>query len=846
MNKLVLIDGNSILNRAYYAMPPLNDREGRNVNAVYGFMSILLKVLSDYKPTHIAVAFDKKGKNFRHKLYELYKANRKGMPDDLASQMPILMSVLETMNIEIVGKEGVEADDVIGTLAKRFDDNTFIVSGDKDLLQLIDDTTTVLLTKKGISEVETVDEKYLKEVFHLTPKQVIDYKSLRGDTSDNIPGVKGIGEKTAMSLIEEYSNLDNIYNNVEKIKGSLKEKLVNDKETAYLSYQLATIKTDVDIDCSIEDCAIFPFSNEVVNAFEKLDFNSLIKRLDNSSITAVDKVNSATVNIENIVISEVNELTEKVKFLQKANLVAVNFDKNIHFAVDEKINYEIEISDNFLDGMSFDTVIKIIKPLLESDVEKIVYDAKSLKRSLNKFGIDLPNTKWDLSIMQYLLEYRANKDFLSLANKYNVPTNATGMFIIAKILKEKLISTETIHLYNDIELPLMQVLYEMETYGVKVDVKYLNSLHEQFSKEIELLTAEAQELAGEKFNVMSPKQLATILFEKLMLAHGKKTKTGYSTDNDVLNKIVDAHPIVPLIIKIRQLSKLNGTYIEGLLPLISDKDLIHTNYNQTLTSTGRLSSSEPNLQNIPVRDDIGKDLRKMFIPQNDILISADYSQIELRLLADFSNDENLIDSFNSGKDIHRKVASEIFGIPSELVTDKMRRTAKAVNFGIIYGISDFGLSENVGISVSSAREYIKKYFETYPTIKAYLESLVDQAKSLGYVTTISGRRRIIPEISSSNYQIRSFGERAAMNMPLQGSAADIIKIAMINVSKQLEKQKLKSKLIMQVHDELIIDAVIDEKEKVENLLKEEMENAIKLKVKLTVNIESGVNLYESK
>ncbi|MDD4832698.1 MAG: DNA polymerase, partial [Clostridia bacterium] len=509
------------------------------------------------------------------------------------------------------------------------------------------------------------------------------------------------------------------------------------------------------------------------------------------------------------------------------------------------VMYEIEISDNFLDGINFADALSVIKPLLESETEKCVYDAKALKHLLDQYNIALNNVKWDVSIMQYLVEYRAFKNFETLTESYSVSVDAFGLSQVKDILEKNLKKTGTQKLYFDIELPLMQVLYEMENEGVAVDTDFLDNLHSQYVEKINELTKQVYFLAGEEFNILSTKQLSEILFTKLKLPHYKKTKTGYSTDNDVLEKLADEHPIVSLIVQIRRFSKLNGTYVEGLKPLVKN-GLLHTTYNQTLTTTGRLSSSEPNLQNIPIRNADGRELRKMFVPKYDLLVSADYSQIELRLLAQFSGDKNLRDAFNTDKDIHTEVAADIFGVPSEMVTANMRRAAKAVNFGIIYGISDFGLSQNIGISQSKAREYIKKYFERYPTIKAYLDNSVEQAKRDGFITTIAGRRRFIPELKSTNYQLRMFGERAAMNMPLQGSSADIIKIAMINVVNKMKQHGLKSKLIMQVHDELIIDTYADEISEVENILKNEMENAVKLDVKLTVNIEKGGNLFESK
>lgn len=839
MNTLLLVDGNSIFNRAYFALPAMNDSRGRNVNAVYGFLNILLKAFADCAPTHVAVAFDMPGKNFRHALYGDYKANRKGMPDDLAVQLPVLQDVLAAMNIAIVQKSGVEADDIIGTLSKCPGAQKLLVTGDRDLLQLIDADTTVLLTKKGVSEVERLDEKTLKENYSMEPWQIVEYKALRGDVSDNIPGVRGVGEKTAAALLAEYGSLDNIYLNLDKIKGSLRDKLVENKDTAYLSKKLATIETCVDCACPLEEMKLKPFSPGLKDKFNELEFRSLIKKLNLSETQP--RAPEQTCAREKI--EDINALKALAQRL--ANIGgAFHIGGEVTF-FDGKTLYSAAVSDNFLEGMNFADILGASKPFLESAAEKCVYDAKSLKHTLFDSGIRLNGVKWDVSVMQYLVEYRSFKSFESLAQNYGVSADAFGLYRTREILSQSLKNTDTEKLYFDIELPLTQVLFDMETEGVKVDGDFLDTLGAGYTAEINGLSEEAYRYAGEKFNILSTKQLSAVLFDKLKLPHYRKTKTGFSTDNDVLEKIMDIHPIIPLIVKIRRAAKLNGTYVEGIKPLIKN-GLLHTTYNQTLTATGRLSSSEPNLQNIPIRNDQARELRKMFLAKYDLLISADYSQIELRLLAHFSGDKNLTAAFNGGKDIHTEVAAEIFGVPAEMVTANMRRTAKAVNFGIIYGISDYGLSENIGISTAKAKNYIKKYFEKYPSIKAYLDSSVEKAKSDGFVATIAGRRRMIPELKSSNYQLRMFGERVAMNMPLQGSSADIIKIAMIKVSERFAENKMRSKLIMQVHDELIVDAFQSEAEEVERILKYEMENAVKLSVKLTVNIEKGKNLYESK
>ena len=794
----MLLDGNSIFNRAYYALPVLNDKGGKNINAVYGFMNILVKAMTELNPTHIAVAFDKRGHNFRKDIYQGYKATRRPMPDDMARQMPVLQELLADMKIKTVDSAGVEADDIIGTLTKRFGVPTLIITGDKDMFQLVDEKTTVLLTKRGVSETEAVTPALLLENYGLKAEQVVEYKALRGDASDNIPGVKGIGEKGAVSLLLEYGTVDNIYAHIDEIKGALRTKLVEGKQSAYMSRELATIRTDADIPCRFEECERPKvYGAEVKKTFEWLEFRSLLKR-----IPVVGDVREKKLETEVIKITDTEELRRLAR--RSCDEVAVLIDENIYVSFEDGKEYEIPITHNFLDGIRYPEALEALKPLFGGEGGKIVYDSKSMKHALDEFGITLSNVKWDISIMQYLVEYRAFKELKALVERYEVAPHACGLRQLKEILAAQMEEAGVVRLYHEIEMPLAEVLFEMEKTGVAADTEVLNRLGAEYTAEIESVSEEIYSLAGERFNISSSMQLSRILFEKLGLPTYKKTKKGFSTDTEVLNKLMNLHPLVPLVLKYRQVTKLNSTYIEGIRPYVRD-GVIHTKYNQTLTSTGRLSSSEPNLQNIPVRDEAGKEIRRMFVPQQDVLISADYSQIELRLLADFSRDASLIDAFNRGEDIHAIVAAEIFGIPKELVTANMRRNAKVVNFGIIYGMSDFGLSESIGVSVAKAREYIKTYYERYPTIKNYLNGNVEQARKTGYVTTITGRRRQIPEINSSNFQLRSFGERAAMNMPLQGSAADIIKLAMIRVNNLLVSGGYKSKLIMQIHDELIVD-----------------------------------------
>ena len=837
--KLLLIDGNSIINRAFFALPFLSDSQGRNVNAVYGFMNIFLKCIQDYSPNKVVVAFDMRGHNFRKDLYADYKANRKGMPDDLAAQMPILEELLQLMSVTIVKKAGVEADDIIGTISSHFDGESIIISGDRDMLQLVSNNTTVLLTKRGVTEVETVDPSYLQEVYHLTPKQVIEYKALRGDTSDNIPGVKGVGEKTAMQLLEKYGDIDNIYANINEQKGALKDKLVNDKDMAFISRQLATIVTDADITYDMDSCALPVFDATVRQRLEQLQFKSILARL-NFDETSLEE----NVQVESVLVETCSQLEQLVVDFAKSKFAFHIAGTDIYLSNSAKKQYVVHISDSFLDEINESSFCTTIAPLLASNALKIVYDAKALRHKLDQMGLTLNNVLHDVCLMQYLVEYRSYKDVESLCGANGYEQLGAGIFAVADKLSKQLAENGVEHLYKDIELPLSDLLYRMEVEGVKIDVELLDQMSKDLHLKLDDLTQQIYALAEEKFNINSTMQLSRILFEKFGLPHGRKTQRGYSTDNETLESLHDKHPIIEPILEYRKVSKLLSTYIDGIRQSVRSGK-VHTTFNQTLTSTGRLSSSEPNLQNIPIRTEFGKEIRKLFVSKHGVFVGADYSQIELRLLAAFSKDETLLDCYRSGKDIHTAVASEILGIPQEMVNADMRRMAKAVNFGIIYGISDYGLSQNAKISVPKAREYIKLYFEKYPTIKNYLDSCVEQAKSDGYITTITGRRRQIPEIKSSNYNMRSFGERAAMNMPLQGSAADIMKIAMLKVDEALRTAGLKSKIVLQIHDELIVDCYKDEAEQVKLIVKQQMESAVELVCPLVAQTEQGENLYEA-
>ena len=841
MEKIVFFDGNSILNRAYYAIPPLNDRDGVNVNAVLGFLNIFLKTLEEEKPTGVVVAFDKRGKNFRKQLYEGYKATRKGMPDDLAAQMPILKNILSLMHVKYVEKEGVEADDIIGTLSARFGVSSVIFTGDKDLLQLIDDNTTVVLTKRGVSEVARMDEETTKAETGVSPAQIVDYKALCGDASDNIPGVAGIGQKSAVGLLQEYGDIDNLYKKLDNVKGATLKKLQEGREMAFLSRQLATIIRDADVECSLNECGLPVFDSAVKAELARHDFRSIINRIE---FTDGDGKTGSSKTVSVVEITTEKDLISVFDSHPSPREMAFVLSDTIYFAYDADTEYKVVLSDNFLDGMTLSGALILFTPLLNGDVGKIVYDGKGLKRTLAEWGFGIAYIADDVDILQYLTEYHSFKNFDAFLAAHDDESKAACLFAARDEYVEKLKKQGTYGLYTDIELPLYELLFEMEQEGAAVDVNVLKELNVAYTQEIAKLTETAHELAGEKFNVLSPKQLSFILFEKLGLPHGKKTKLGYSTDNEALEAIVDKHPIIDVVLKIRMLTKLNGTYVEAMFPLVKNGK-VHTHYNQTLTTTGRLSSSDPNLQNIPARDQ-GREIRRAFVPSRDLLISADYSQIELRWLAFLSGDEKLQQAFKNDEDIHANVASEIFGVPKEMVVPSLRRTAKAVNFGIIYGISEYGLAKNISQTPAKARQYIATYFERYPKIKIYLDNLVAQAKQDGYATTYLGRRRYFPELKSDNYTLRSFGERAVKNMPMQGSAADLMKIAMLRVADRMKREGLESKMILQIHDEIIVDATFEEREKVETILKEEMEGAMVLSVPFKVSVSSGKNLDEAK
>ncbi len=851
MNKLVLIDGNSLINRAFYATPPLSAKDGTPTNAVYAFVNMLVRIIGDIKPQYILVAFDRKEPTFRHEMYADYKGTRKPMPEDLRPQIDLMKKVLDTMGISRYEQAGIEADDIIGSMAKRYKGDTIIITGDKDSFQLVDETTSVYFTRRGITETEIYSNDNFKEKTGIEPIQIIDLKSMMGDSSDNIPGIAGVGEKTALSLVEKYGSLENLYSHIDELSGKLKEKVENSKDIAYLSKMLATINVKLDIPVKDEDMGYsFPFGAATKKLFIDLDFKNVLRREE--LFLADDEISvSVKKNKELPEIIEVNDVVSLPKF-DEDKLLAVNLGDNLNVYDGEK-EYKINITDNFFDkGIMYGEAVRYLEKLVEKDKRNfIVYAKKDLRTELNKFKVAFNAFAYDVAIEKYLADFSGKDEKLSeVIAAYDLDKDRIGWSLneIHDRLFEKLKTENMLDLYEKVELPLSDVLFSMERSGFKVDVATLNEMANEYDKRIAVIAEKIDEYAGEKVNPNSPKQLGKILYDKLGLISGKK-KGNPSTSADVLEKIADKHPIVPLILKYRQLQKLNSTYIKGFRPLIDeDTGLIHTCFNQTLTTTGRLSSKEPNLQNIPVREQEGKDIRKLFVSsfENGKIVGADYSQIELRLLAHFSKCQPLIDAFLSGKDIHRITASQVFGVGEDQVTPEMRRSAKAVNFGIIYGISDYGLSEQLKISPKKAGEYIAKYFEAYPHVKEYMNSNVEFARKNGYVSTLLGRKRYIPEINSSNFNLRSFGERAAMNMPLQGTAADVIKIAMIKVANRIKKEGLRSRLILQVHDELIVDTAEDEVEEVKNILVEEMQSAVTLSVPLTVETECGTRWFDAK
>ena len=857
MEKLVLIDGNSLLNRAFYATPVFTTKDGLPTNAVFGFVKLLLKIVSDKKPTHIVVAFDVHAPTFRHKMYDSYKAGRKPMPDDLGKQFPILKEVLSAMNVCICEKAGYEADDIIGTLAKRFSLQTYIYTGDRDAYQLVDDTTNVCFTRKGVSDLLELSAKNFHDEIGITPMQVIELKALMGDKSDNIPGVAGVGEKSAYSLLEKYGDLDGIYAHLDEITGAMHKKLSEGKQDAYFSKELATINVNSPIELSLSECVFkMPFSYRVKERFTALEFKSLLSQnIFEEESEGTNDLNE-TISIPNKIEEIVPEsITVAIEYIHsnKEKIAVVWENDSLRFAFSKEAKeYVFPIKTGLLDVGYYDYQLEpLLRAIFEEKNRLISYNAKDLMHRLSELGIEFLADFDDVSILKCLADGLSNSDSLAFCLQYHgLPEKNTawGLTYLYDSYYAKLREQEKT-LYQDVELPLARILFDMERQGVCVDERALKIFSEQYNAELKSTMQKIYELAGEEFNVNSTQQLGKILFEKLAIGSGaKKSKESknYKTTAEELEKYASEHEIVRYILRYRKIQKINSTYIEGFKPLIVNGK-VHTTYNQSNTQTGRLSSANPNLQNIPIRTPEGRELRKLFTASpNHVLIDADYSQIELRLLAHFSTCKELVTAYCEGRDIHALTASQVFDVALEEVTSDMRRSAKAVNFGIIYGISAFGLSQDLGISAKKAKEYIDKYFETYSDVKEYMEMNVENAKKDGYIETLLGRRRVINELRSSNFNVRSFGERAAMNMPLQGSSADIIKLAMIGVDKALKQGNYQAKLVLQVHDELVIDCPIDEADAVSNILKEEMENAVKLRIPLTVEVNVGRSWYDTK
>ncbi len=894
--RVIIIDGNSLVNRAFYALPPLTTTDGKQTNAIYGFLTMLLRMLDDYNPDYIGVAFDKRAPTFRHKEFTEYKAGRKGMAPELAKQIGPLKEILDAFNIYKIELEGFEADDLIGTISKYFDDRdieTLIVTGDRDALQLATDKTKILFTKRGITNIEIYDRKKVIEQYEVTPEQFVDLKGLMGDKSDNIPGIPGVGIKTAVKLLKEFGSIENVIQNTEKITGpKLKENVELNREEAVLSKRLATIVRNVPIDIDRDQLRKRDINyDKLMELFRKYEFNSLIPRIKKDT-ERIGDLNGNTDTMANDTIKNISEITDTAgleTMLNKAKkhgsivLKTVTEEKNIitddivHLAVTITGDVQYYINcENFKDKQKLSCILKQI--LEDDNIKKIGHNLKKEIIHFYRYDINMCGLHFDTMIAEYLIDSaRSNYNLKDLALQYlgeeiidekeltgkkgsqislwKAPDDEVKELLCDYVrvidgmynpIKEKLKGLDLDGLYYDIELPLVEVLASMEFQGIKIDRNILLDLEIEFREKIEQLTDEIHNLSGMQFNINSPKQLSEVLFEKLGLPPVKRTKTGYSTDAGVLEELYDKHYVIPKILEYRQITKLKSTYVDGLLNIINPvTGRIHSHFNQTVTTTGRISSTEPNLQNIPVRLEIGRRLRKVFICDDGYtFIDADYSQIELRVLAHIANDENLIDAFMKNQDIHRRTASEIFEVPIDEVTSNMREDAKAVNFGIVYGISDFGLSRNLNIPVYKAKQYIDSYFKKYPSIKQYTKDIIKEAKEKGYVSTILHRRRYLPELKSSNFNVRSFGERMAMNTPIQGSAADIIKIAMVRIYKKLKEKNLRARLILQVHDELLIECPDDEIETVIEILRQSMENAVEISVPLKVDVSYADNWYD--
>ena len=879
--KIVLIDGHSILNRAFYGLPDLTNSEGLHTNAVYGFLNILFRTLEEEQPQYLAVAFDVHAPTFRHQMYADYKGTRKPMPSELREQVPMLKEVLRAMDIELVEKAGYEADDILGTLAERCEKKGMevtVVSGDRDILQLASDRIMIRMPKtvRGKTTIENYHAKEVLERYQVEPKQIIELKALMGDTSDNIPGIPGVGEKTATKLIVEYGSIENAYVHVEEIRpNKAKESLKNNYDLAVMSKKLATIDTNAPVECDLEHAKIRNlYTEEAYEMFRRLDFKNLLGRFDSAAVKEQD---SLFIRVE-------TDLEEAEALLKQAavqpavglELLESTAHEILGLAVAWEKDGEPEVcyipaSETVTVGFlkeKTEELFAAVKKVCVMDIKKLLKNVKNIR----------PEQVFDAGIAAYLLNPLKNTyTYDDLAKEYlqvYLPSTeeifdtaklpdlaavsdelagcyagnmAYAVYRVREIMEQRLEAEGMSRLYQEIEIPLAFTLADMEEAGIRVEAEELKAYGERLQVRIGELEEKIYQEAGETFNINSPKQLGVILFEKLQLPGGRKTKSGYSTAADVLEKLAPDHPIVSDILEYRQLAKLKSTYADGLSAFIGSDGRIHSTFNQTITATGRISSTEPNLQNIPVRMELGRLIRKVFLPADGcVFIDADYSQIELRVLAHMSGDEKLIAAYRQAEDIHRITASEVFHVPFDEVTPLQRRNAKAVNFGIVYGISSFGLSQDLSISRKEAQQYIEKYFETYPGIKGFLDGCVEQAKEQGYSVTMFGRRRPVPELKSSNFMQRSFGERVAMNAPIQGTAADIIKIAMIRVNERLKREQLRARLLLQVHDELLIEAPLEEVDQVQRILEEEMTHAADLKVKLEIDMHTGNSWYEAK
>lgn len=892
--KIMVVDGNSILNRAFYGLSRsamLTNSEGIQTNAVFGFINILSKFLTEENPEYLCVAFDMKEPTFRHLEYDKYKAQRKGMPDELAVQVPIIKQVLDAMNIKRIETPGFEADDILGSISLCAEENgmdVVLLTGDRDSLQLASGKTRIKLpvTRGNKTETDEYDYQKVVEKYGVTPRMLIDVKGLMGDASDNIPGVPGIGEKTALDLIQKFHSIEEIYENIDKVeKKGVREKLEANRELAFLSKRLATIVRKMPCISDIQQYMRTDFDKEkLYSIFKRLEFKTFIERFGLNDTPMVEA--TEILDIEHVAVDTVGELESCIRAIELSKKMAVYYhtdpsdnelDELCIYACEEEYAPAVMV---FSSGFTGDTAINVLRGVLESaEIKKYGHDLKKLIKYCKAKGINIKGIAFDTMIGAYILEPTRNSYTISELAEENLKKSILPAEILydkhGRRLQQGLdVNPSTVcaacvtaiyelvakyipiiegngqqELFYDIELPLVEVLADMELWGFKVDVGGLKAYSRELDSRIVILENEIYMLAGENFNINSPKQLGIILFEKLGLPAIKKTKTGYSTDAEVLEQLSQKHEIVERILEYRSLVKLKSTYADGLLGILDPNTCkIHSSFNQTVTATGRISSTEPNLQNIPIKLEMGRKIRKVFIPsdENFVLLDADYSQIELRVLAHITGDPNMISAFNNNEDIHTTTASKVFGIPPGEVTSLMRSRAKAVNFGIVYGIGDFSLSKDIGVTRKEAKKYIDDYLEKYSMVKAYMSETVARGKEHGFVTTLFNRRRYLPELKSSNFNMRSFGERVAMNTPIQGSAADIIKISMVKVYNELKKRNLKSRLILQVHDELIVEAEKSELQEVTELLKQSMENAVRLKVPMTVDVKSGESWYETK